>query len=102
VIALFVPTTMPLQPAGSRSAASLALTAATTIPLDPAVSESSASMTLWTRAARILQALRVSPRQAAAAVHPHAWHMPESAVDAPLLLLAACAAVLWRALRRLR
>ncbi len=101
-LALTTPAIVPLAPAESHSAASLAVTVPTTIPLAPAVSRSSASLALWTPVARALQALRLIPKQATAEIHPHDWRMPESALDAPLLLMAAALAVLLRALRRLR
>jgi hypothetical protein len=92
-----------LHPARSESSASLALNAPTTIPLNPARSESTASLGLFTRVARVLQALRATPTEKTAAhLHPHDWHLPESMLDAPLLVGVALAATAWRFCRWFR
>jgi hypothetical protein len=81
---------IPLQPAASRSAASIAVTVSTTIPLNPAAGHSAASLALTTGAtpsAYVGSALTVQP-YTAAELHPHTF--PPSLFDAaPMIVTTA-------------
>jgi hypothetical protein len=82
------PAFIPLNPAISKSSASLALTAPTSIPLHPAVGKSSASLGLTTGAtpsAYLGSALTIQP-YTAAELHPHTF--PPSLLDAVPMLAA--------------